>query len=146
MDFKDLIKTKREEFGLSVSDLSKITKISENTLHNYEDGFVLPDIESLLALCNAFNVTPNDMLLGVAFEYVRDMWNYGYRKHYLDHTETAKLMTWDEKVSYVLNMFDHNDCVSTAYIQRKLRVSYFEADKLLKAAEKVRTSHENKDG
>lgn len=67
MEFGELLKKTRLKCDITVSELSKKVNISEEILGKYEDKTALPDIETLMKLCNALNVTPNDLLIGAVF-------------------------------------------------------------------------------
>jgi len=51
----------REEHRFSQSDLAMFLGCSLNTIYNYESGRVMPDIDVLYKLSNAFNVSIDDL-------------------------------------------------------------------------------------
>lgn len=63
------IRKAREARGLSFTDLSRLTGVSRTTLHDYESGRSKPGAKELLRLCEALEVTPNRLLLGVESPY-----------------------------------------------------------------------------
>lgn len=67
MRFNELLLRTRLEHNVSIEELSKEVAASEFTIKKYEDGTVLPDVVTLVRICRALNVTPNDLLLDVTF-------------------------------------------------------------------------------
>lgn len=53
----------RKNAGLSQEALSEKADIDKNNLSRIERGSVTPALETLLSLCNALDITPNDILL-----------------------------------------------------------------------------------
>lgn len=64
MKFKARLKELREENNLSVSELSKILKVSHSTILRWESGEILPSIEHLYNLSKYFGIS-SDYLLGL---------------------------------------------------------------------------------
>lgn len=69
----EVLKSRRKELGFSVDNVCEQLKdfdisISVKTLYNYETGFRKPDAETLLALCEIYEI--DDMLY--AFGYKKE--------------------------------------------------------------------------
>jgi DNA-binding NtrC family response regulator len=61
------IKMLRVERGWSLKDLANQTKLSVSQISAIERGTNLPSIESLLAICRAFERKPSELLAGIDF-------------------------------------------------------------------------------
>lgn len=61
------IKLMRVERDWSLKDLANATKLSVSQISSIERGANLPSIESLLALCRAFERKPSDVLASIDF-------------------------------------------------------------------------------
>ena len=61
------IKMMRVERDWSLKDLANQTKLSVSQISAIERGTNLPSIESLLAICRAFDLKPSDILAGIDF-------------------------------------------------------------------------------
>jgi transcriptional regulator with XRE-family HTH domain len=69
MEFKDIIKDYRQEFNLTQSELGDKLSMSANAIGNYEQGYRQPDIQTLCAIADIFNISL-DQLVGRDFEKV----------------------------------------------------------------------------
>ena len=58
------LKRIREGRGLSRDDLAKVSGYSLALIERLENGRCYPSVASLLDLCAALGVTPNDVLIG----------------------------------------------------------------------------------
>lgn len=58
----------RKEKGWSQERLAEKSGISNNYVSNIENCYSIPSLETLMKLCDAFQITPNDLLLGVSQE------------------------------------------------------------------------------
>lgn len=134
MDFNNLVKSKRNECGLSLEELSKITNISESTLKKIEDGSALPSIEGLMSICRAFETTPNEMLLNVSFDYQKRLRECRYEAKSAQQ-KNVKAFSRNEKKQYVALLKKRQEKIYTSLIQRKLGVNYHEAKELLETAD-----------
>ncbi len=56
------IKKYRESRNISVTDLGKLISKSKSTVSKYETGNVIPDIMTLLEICNALNIELNELI------------------------------------------------------------------------------------
>lgn len=63
------VKKYRKKLGLTQSQLAEMVQLSTVHISHIETGTVSMSLDCLLALCNALQVTPNEILLG---EYVLD--------------------------------------------------------------------------
>jgi transcriptional regulator with XRE-family HTH domain len=54
----------RKERGFTQARLSERADLSNNYLSNIENSRSIPSLETLVKLCGALGVTPNDILLG----------------------------------------------------------------------------------
>jgi DNA-binding NtrC family response regulator len=61
------IKLLRVERDWSLKDLATATKLSVSQISSIERGANLPSIESMLAICRAFNRKPSDLLSSIDF-------------------------------------------------------------------------------
>jgi DNA-binding NtrC family response regulator len=61
------IKMLRVERDWSLKDLAAATKLSVSQISSIERGANLPSIESLLAICRAFDKKPSDLLASIEF-------------------------------------------------------------------------------
>ena len=62
MRFGERLKVAREERNLTQASLGRLCNTSETSIRNYEKSRRLPDIEMLICLCNALNISPNYLL------------------------------------------------------------------------------------
>lgn len=65
---KDNIKKLRMENGLSQDDLAERVHVVRQTVSKWERGTSIPDADALVALADAFGVTPNELLDDSAVE------------------------------------------------------------------------------
>lgn len=61
------IKLLRVERDWSLKDLASATRLSVSQISSIERGANLPSVESLLAICRAFDRKPSDVLLSIGF-------------------------------------------------------------------------------
>jgi len=61
------VKLLRAERDWSLKDLSALTKLSVSQISSIERGAHLPSIESLLAICKAFDKKPSEVLASIEF-------------------------------------------------------------------------------
>jgi CheY-like chemotaxis protein/DNA-binding Xre family transcriptional regulator len=61
------IKLLRVERGWSLKDLAATTKLSVSQISSIERGANMPSIESLLAICRAFDKMPSELLSSIEF-------------------------------------------------------------------------------
>jgi FixJ family two-component response regulator len=61
------IKLLRVERDWSLKDLAAATRLSVSQISSIERGANLPSVESLLAICRAFDRKPSDVLLSIGF-------------------------------------------------------------------------------
>jgi DNA-binding NtrC family response regulator len=61
------IKLMRVERDWSLKDLASATKLSVSQISSIERGANLPSVESLLAICRAFDRKPSDLLTAIGF-------------------------------------------------------------------------------
>jgi CheY-like chemotaxis protein/DNA-binding Xre family transcriptional regulator len=61
------VKLMRAERDWSLKDLSALTKLSVSQISSIERGAHLPSIESLLAICKAFEKRPSEVLASIDF-------------------------------------------------------------------------------
>ena len=57
----------RVERDWSLKDLASATKLSVSQISSIERGANLPSVESLLAICRAFDRKPSDVLASIDF-------------------------------------------------------------------------------
>lgn len=78
VDYKKLgvrIRTAREGKNLTQERLAELTGLSNNYISNIERKRSKPSVETLIKLCNALEITPDQVLLDsiyVSREYIRD--------------------------------------------------------------------------
>lgn len=56
----------RKGKSISQEKLAEMADISNNYLSNIENSHSIPSLETLLKICIALNVTPDELLLGIA--------------------------------------------------------------------------------
>lgn len=66
-----ILKEIRKKYGLSQTELAKITKTSQKTISNYENGNTEPDIKTITYLADYFHTTI-DNLIGHEVPYLID--------------------------------------------------------------------------
>lgn len=54
----------RQSQNMTQAELAEMVHLSIVHISHIETGFAIPSLATLLDLCNALNVTPNDVLLG----------------------------------------------------------------------------------
>ena len=64
------VTTLRKKKGLTQSKLAEKAEISNNYVSNIENSHSIPSLETLVKICVALDITPNDLLLGVSTESV----------------------------------------------------------------------------
>jgi len=67
MDLKLLglnIKNSRKNIKLTQAQLAEMTNLSTVHISHIEGGSVKMSVDALINICNALNITPNDVLLG----------------------------------------------------------------------------------
>ena len=135
MYLHDVLIEKRKKSGLTIHELSIITRISEKTLTLFEKGSAIPTLQALMAICRATNTTPNDMLLGVSLERYPKL--ACISKQRITTNSNLKSMSWNEKVEYV-KMLNTKGLLKpiTSYLQRNLGLNYQEAKLVLVEIEK----------
>jgi len=62
--FGERLKEIREEKGISMSELARQIKTSQQNISRWESGEIVPSAEAVVALCLYFNVSA-DFLLGL---------------------------------------------------------------------------------
>ena len=70
MDYSERIKSLRKNRHLSQDELAKLLNVTKQTISQYERGIRKPDVLTIEALCDIFNVS-SDYLLGLADVTVR---------------------------------------------------------------------------
>lgn len=64
MNFSESIKQKRKDKGLTQEELADILFVSRQTVSNWENGKTLPDIDSLILLSEALDVSIDELVKG----------------------------------------------------------------------------------
>lgn len=64
MNFSESIKQKRKDKGLTQEELAEILFVSRQTVSNWENGKTLPDIDSLILLSEALDVSIDELVKG----------------------------------------------------------------------------------
>ena len=62
------VTTLRKKKGLTQSKLAEKAEISNNYVSNIENSHSIPSLETLVKICVALDITPNDLLLDVSTE------------------------------------------------------------------------------
>ncbi len=60
---KRLSKIRRSK-GLTQAQLAEMSNLTNNYISNIETSHSIPSLETLVKLCNALEITPNDLLVG----------------------------------------------------------------------------------
>lgn len=61
--FAERLKYFRNKKGISQVDLAKVIDVERTTISMYETARAVPRISNLVDICNALNITPNDLLI-----------------------------------------------------------------------------------
>ncbi|MDR1628773.1 MAG: helix-turn-helix domain-containing protein [Oscillospiraceae bacterium] len=56
----------RKQQKLTQEKLAEKTNLANNYISNIENGRSIPSLETLIKLCEALEITPNDLLVGTA--------------------------------------------------------------------------------
>ena len=110
----------RKKKGLTQDELAKIVNVSNQAVSKWEAGKCYPDIELLPELSHLFGVTIDELLVGE-----RPV------KAQLTDKANAPL------VSDAIRIAREDQVVSTSKLQRKLRIGYGRAKKLLMKCAKM---------
>jgi len=51
--------------GITQTKLSQMVNVTSVAIHNYENDKSMPSLPVFVAICDALNVSPNEMLQGV---------------------------------------------------------------------------------
>lgn len=70
----------RKERKLTQEKLAELTDLANNYISNIENNRSIPSLETLVKLCNALEITPNDLLLGAATTSQNYLTNELYEK------------------------------------------------------------------
>lgn len=65
----------RKSKNLTQEKLAEMTNLANNYISNIENNRSIPSLETLIKLCDALEVTPNDILLGASVhstQYMND--------------------------------------------------------------------------
>ena len=54
----------RKEKGLTQAQLAEKANLTNNYISNIETQHSIPSLETLVKICNALEITPNDLLMG----------------------------------------------------------------------------------
>lgn len=137
MKFNELLQKARLERNIGIEELSKEVAASESVIQKYEEGTVMPDMITLVRICRALNITPNDLLLDVSFSSGGSMeamsqWSSG---NFLKKEKTdLRKMTQEEQIKYVKTRQKRaNDAICQGL--RLCGLTFAEAEELM---EKVR--------
>ncbi|WP_407311865.1 helix-turn-helix domain-containing protein [Desulfosporosinus sp. SB140] len=68
IDYKELgerIAKRRKMLNLTQDDVAEVTGLSNNYISNIENNHSIPSIETLVKICNALDITPDYLLLGI---------------------------------------------------------------------------------
>jgi len=74
INYKELgerIAKRRKVLNLTQDDVAEATGLSNNHISNIENNHSIPSIETLLKICEALDVTPDYLLLGI-FRQAKD--------------------------------------------------------------------------
>lgn len=66
MEIGQRIKYYRKKFGFTQNKLAELSDMDANNISRIERGEAKPSLETIIKLCNAFSISPNEMLM---FEY-----------------------------------------------------------------------------
>lgn len=66
MDIGQRIKYYREKAKMTQSKLAELAEMDSNNISRIERGDAKPSLETVIKLCNAFKISPNELLM---FEY-----------------------------------------------------------------------------
>jgi transcriptional regulator with XRE-family HTH domain len=132
MRFEKVLKEKREARGLSIEELSVKTGITESSLQKFEEGTMLPNLESFVEISKALSVLPNDLLVGVEFQKNKSYDCMDNRKY----AEKIQTMSKEAKIKHVQYVVSAGKEINVPYLQRKYGFSYEEAVEMVNQIEK----------
>lgn len=66
MEIGQRIKYYREKLGLTQAKLAERANMDSNNISRIERGEATPSLDTVMKLCNAFSISPNELLM---FEY-----------------------------------------------------------------------------
>ena len=104
----------RKKAGISQEELANNLKVSNQAVSKWEAGKCCPDIELLPELSRFFGITIDELLIGDASIEAKPA-----------NEESVDLM------SQAIKIAQDNQKVSTCLLQRKLRIGYGKASKIL---------------
>jgi transcriptional regulator with XRE-family HTH domain len=85
----------RKSRGMTQDNLAEKSDISNNFISHIENSHSIPSLETLLKICAALEVTPNDVLIGASTE----------TKEYLNNEIVSKIENCNPKEKRLINGF-----------------------------------------
>lgn len=85
----------RREKGLSQDNLAEKAELSSNYLSHIENFRSIPSLETVLKLCDALDITPNELLLGIE----------DTQKDYLQNDISEKIARCNSEQRLLINDF-----------------------------------------
>ena len=70
----------RREKGLTQAQLAEKANLTNNYISNIETQHSIPSLETLVKICNALNITPNDLLMGTVQTSNDYLWQESFEK------------------------------------------------------------------
>jgi len=104
----------RKKKGLTQDELAKELNISNQAVSKWESGKCCPDIELIPVLAHFFEVSIDDLLVSKCLT-----------------TSTATNESADLVISQAIKIVQEDQVVSTSVLQRKLKISYSRAKKII---------------
>lgn len=104
----------RKKKGLTQDELAKELNISNQAVSKWESGKCCPDIELIPVLAHFFEVSIDELLVSKCLT-----------------TSTATNESADLVISQAIKIVQEDQVVSTSVLQRKLKISYSRAKKII---------------
>ena len=109
-DFKFLLMKYRKSRGLTLENLGNLIGKTKATISKYENGEIIPDVLTILEICNA---------LGISLSQLFPIKNNNYNSKHFNPFNTNKLYlyyyTEDVFISSVLEIQENNELVSVKF-------------------------------
>lgn len=107
IDYKELgerIAKRRKVLNLTQDDVAEATGLSNNYISNIENNHSIPSIETLVKICNALDITPDYLLLGIVRDTDDDLYSQINQKIKL--CDKKKLELVDHFITWLVNGFN----------------------------------------
>ena len=107
IDYKELgkrIAKRRKVLNLTQDDVAEATGLSNNYISNIENNHSIPSIETLVKICDALDITPDYLLLGIVRDTDDSLHSQINQK--LKLCDKKKLELVDHFITWLINGFN----------------------------------------